>query len=652
MNDNLTTLAYLSPGFGTDSIDVTTTDGRGGADDHLIIIDVNAPPVITALDALTVQSGVQTIVSRGVPGVFIEDADSANETFTISLTATNGVLFAHSRSSIGSNHITGSGTGQLTISGQINNVNGDLATLSYLDNGFGTNSIDVSASDGRGGVDERNIVVTVNAPPVTTIPGPRRGQQNVLRAQQNVVMAISGVTVTDADAVSAGETITLTLQDIGGAGALSANQTVPGGGTITGAGTTELTIAGTLAQVNADLSTLTYLDNGFGTDSIDVTTTDSRGGADAHGIDVFVNAPPVTTIPDGQTVQSGVTTAIHGVFVSDADNPNETLTVTLTDVAGVLLASTSGSGGGGTIKGSGTKTLSIKGTLDQVNADLSTLSYLDNGSGTDSIDVATSDGRGGSDDHQITVSTVAAVIRVAALPGSGEVTTGHNVRITLDMSEPVSVGAAPILLLNDGATASFDTVHSSATALIFESDVAAAQMTTDLVISGIQLSAPTSIQGVAGTNADLSGAGVDLGLRINTVGTGNPGPSGGNFGISGNQELELFGDSSASISFALGSILKLDASAHFTGQVSGFANPDLIDLSDISFGAHTTLGFSANGDNTGGALNVSDGTHIANVTLLGQYMASQFAMSSDDHGGTLVTDLPPGQQQFLAPPKA
>ncbi len=232
MNDNLTTLAYLSPGFGTDSIDVTTTDGRGGADDHLIIIDVNAPPVITALDALTVQSGVQTIVSRGVPGVFIEDADSANETFTISLTATNGVLFAHSRSSIGSNHITGSGTGQLTISGQINNVNGDLATLSYLDNGFGTNSIDVSASDGRGGVDHRNIVVAVNAPPVTTVPGRQAAQQNSLRG-------ISGITVIDADAVSADEIVTITIQDIGGLGTLSATDIArAGGGTITGAGTT------------------------------------------------------------------------------------------------------------------------------------------------------------------------------------------------------------------------------------------------------------------------------------------------------------------------------------------------------------------------------------------------------------------------------
>jgi hypothetical protein len=63
----------------------------------------------------------------------------------------------------------------------------------------------------------------------------------------------------------------------------------------------------------------------------------------------------------------------------------------------------------------------------------------------------------------------------------------------------------------------------------------------------------------------------------------------------------------------------------------------LFDLSDIGFGATTTLGYSANGDNTGGALTVSDGMHTANLALLGQYAASGFAAAPDQAGGTLVT---------------
>jgi hypothetical protein len=35
---------------------------------------------------------------------------------------------------------------------------------------------------------------------------------------------------------------------------------------------------------------------------------------------------------------------------------------------------------------------------------------------------------------------------------------------------------------------------------------------------------------------------------------------------------------------------------------------------------------------------VSDGSHVATLALLGQYTASSFALSSDGHGGTFVTE--------------
>jgi hypothetical protein len=33
---------------------------------------------------------------------------------------------------------------------------------------------------------------------------------------------------------------------------------------------------------------------------------------------------------------------------------------------------------------------------------------------------------------------------------------------------------------------------------------------------------------------------------------------------------------------------------------------------------------------------VADGTHTANIALLGNYMASSFVASSDGHGGTFI----------------
>ena len=87
--------------------------------------------------------------------------------------------------------------------------------------------------------------------------------------------------------------------------------------------------------------------------------------------------------------------------------------------------------------------------------------------------------------------------------------------------------------------------------------------------------------------------------------------------------------------------LKIDHAADFSGAVAGFDGNDVLDLADLAFGSNTTLGYAANSNNTGGTLTVSDGTHTANIELLGQYMAASFAMSADGFGGTLIHDLPP-----------
>ncbi len=68
--------------------------------------------------------------------------------------------------------------------------------------------------------------------------------------------------------------------------------------------------------------------------------------------------------------------------------------------------------------------------------------------------------------------------------------------------------------------------------------------------------------------------------------------------------------------------------------------PGNIDLRDIAFGPGTTLGFSEAGDNLNGTLTVSDGTHTANIILLGQYATGNVTKQSDGNGGTSITDPP------------
>jgi autotransporter passenger strand-loop-strand repeat protein len=96
--------------------------------------------------------------------------------------------------------------------------------------------------------------------------------------------------------------------------------------------------------------------------------------------------------------------------------------------------------------------------------------------------------------------------------------------------------------------------------------------------------------------------------------------------------------------------LVLDQASGFTGTISGWQDHDSIALGDILFSdGVTSLAYAQNGDNSGGTLTVSDGTHTASLSLLGQYSAADFALSSDGHGGTLITDPAVAQQAQLAP---
>ena len=72
--------------------------------------------------------------------------------------------------------------------------------------------------------------------------------------------------------------------------------------------------------------------------------------------------------------------------------------------------------------------------------------------------------------------------------------------------------------------------------------------------------------------------------------------------------------------------------SHLTETVFGFGGADC-----VAFGDKTTLGYLPNGNRTGGALlSNADGVDSAKIALLGNYMASSFAVAGDNHSGTTV----------------
>ena len=86
----------------------------------------------------------------------------------------------------------------------------------------------------------------------------------------------------------------------------------------------------------------------------------------------------------------------------------------------------------------------------------------------------------------------------------------------------------------------------------------------------------------------------------------------------------------------------LQASVIFHGLIAGFGSAqgvgEEIDLRDIASGAGTTETFTEAGDHLSGTLTVTDGTHTANLTLLGRYSTGDFRLAFDGGTGTLVTD--------------
>jgi len=94
------------------------------------------------------------------------------------------------------------------------------------------------------------------------------------------------------------------------------------------------------------------------------------------------------------------------------------------------------------------------------------------------------------------------------------------------------------------------------------------------------------------------------------------------------------------ITYAGGAALILDASANFAAKIAGFTLGDFLDLKDVAFGSSTSMGFVEDGSNLSGTLTVTDGTHTAHITLLGNYSPTQFTSASDGHNGTVITDPP------------
>jgi hypothetical protein len=87
-------------------------------------------------------------------------------------------------------------------------------------------------------------------------------------------------------------------------------------------------------------------------------------------------------------------------------------------------------------------------------------------------------------------------------------------------------------------------------------------------------------------------------------------------------------------------VLVLTNSQTYTGSVTGLSTSpggSTLDLADISFISGTTKA-TYSGTTASGTLTVTDGTHTAKISLIGNYLGHTFTTTNDGHGGTTASD--------------
>ncbi|WP_439834223.1 retention module-containing protein [Aeromonas caviae] len=330
-----------------------------------------------------------------------------------------------------------------------NDANGAMAikvTAQSLDNGAlgpevnGTIHLDVSP---------------VNDAPVNVLP------EDPQVAQEDEPFVIQGLQVKDVDAGNGIMEVRLSVEH----GTL----TLPAGSgvTLTGNGTGDVVLTGTLADLNALLSGgVTYQgDPDFhGNDALTMVT-DDRGNTGSGGAlsdtDVLpilvqpVNDAPVNQLPTTpQVAQEDQPFTIHGLQVSDVDAGNSPLSVTLSVLHGTLELA---AGSGVTVSGSGSNTLVLSGSQDAINALLAggvTYQGEQDFNGQDALTMVTNDlgntGSGGPlSDTDVLPIEVEPVndAPVTQVPGSLQVKEDGSLSLTGISVKDVDAGSAPIAMV-------------------------------------------------------------------------------------------------------------------------------------------------------------------------------------------------------------
>ncbi len=444
-------LNYNSHHAATDTLQIQVTDngntGSGGpltdTKSVTIVVDpVDDAPVLTVPTAQAVREDTDLVFSTGNSNLIsLDDIDSDEGTgdhkLTLTLTVSHGVLTLSGIAGLTFTAGDGTSDATMTFSGTKADINTALAGLTYKGdlNYNGSDTLQLNVNDnsqtGSGGplTDAKTVAITVqevNDTPTIAVPG-------VQAVDEDVDLAVGGIGFADVDDLGGNMTVTLsvshgtiTLADITGL-------TVDSGAN----GSATMTLTGTKVALNTAIANLTYRGNLHfnGTDTLSITLNDqgntgidpllTGGPADEQATaSVTINVNPVDdaptiTAPDKISAVATIVQTINGdklISLADVDVAGGNMTVTLTVNEGMLSLADRTLITGGAIN---TETITLTGTLSQLNAALAGLTYLSSkaAGGLNELTVVVNDlGNTGSGGPLSATSIVPITVDPAPLP--------------------------------------------------------------------------------------------------------------------------------------------------------------------------------------------------------------------------------------------
>lgn len=229
----------------------------------------------------------------------------------------------------------------------------------------GARTVQFQVNDGSldsAGVIRSITMITVDDAPVISAP-------TSTLVVEDVATVINHISISDPDSFNIDMTLNV------GSGTLAATS---GAGVVVSGTSTAIKLSGTIDAVNAFIANnrLTYTTAANATADVTLTITVDNGSV-APDIKTMtlrvspVNDAPVVTVPVSITVTEDLAGYLSGISFSDVDAGSASVTATFSVPSGTLSAI---SGSGVTVTDSGTATLTLSGSLSDINAFIAALS--------------------------------------------------------------------------------------------------------------------------------------------------------------------------------------------------------------------------------------------------------------------------------------